>query len=458
MPCSSTSFKKPYFFGILIIILFFNNLLIYGTIIGQSEDSSQNAKIRIINEEIPLFGGINSIRASIGSSTMAVLFRTSDNPQPLYLFTQFSQKIAKVQILNRRGTIINQTQLTTQNTFVIALNSIIEFEVKGNNSFYNPQGGTSVNRMIDLSKVMFRVHTTKNVSNNSENELNYQVQLIASNISYEQLLGFPATSSLDNLSFSFVFQVRKDIVQIPKIPVVSIRPTNNRLEVVKTVQSQNLQAMRFSPRLKFSCNISGWNFSSPNSKLLLRVDIFTREQITSLFNPIAGFPVIREIFKPTNILGRLKFETNQASKKFQYNLDHNDNQTTNFTDHRFTSSGLSLGSSLRNFLNVSWDPTVLVDDITFPVIFYPISSGERQMIISKTPLQRVPVVYLLGGFVFPQGSEIHYDPEILLEELNPQLNISPVPNRSIIQESSLIILISGFFVGIIVILRSRSLK
>jgi len=117
---------------------------------------------------------------------------------------------------------------------------------------------------------------------------------------------------------------------------------------------------------------------------------------------------------------------------------------------------LTLGNSLRSFLNFTWEQSLSVDGKNHSSIFQILKSGESGFRL-RSPIQ-ASALYLDGGFIFPKGSDIFYDPQIQFEEINPILTILSIPNRSILQSSSILILVSGFFIAIIIVVRQQSQK
>jgi hypothetical protein len=65
---------------------------------------------------------------------------------------------------------------------------------------------------------------------------------------------------------------------------------------------------------------------------------------------------------------------------------------------------------------------------------------------------------LNAGFVFPQGEDLQYDPELQVEELNPILTIISPPNRVLLESSSQVLLVSGFFIGVLIIFNVKIRK
>jgi hypothetical protein len=303
------------------------------------------------------------------------------------------------------------------------------------------------NHTIEFKNVQFLVKKQTETSIDSETEVNYKVSFEASNISYRS-----HQEKLDHLSFFFELSLQKDRVTIPNVPIISIYPRGSQLEISHAINQKALEAIGLTSRLKFSCNISGWDFQTPNSKLLLKVDTLASEQILNTQHKLSGISLTRDILKSTGILGRILFNTDQTSN---IALDHDETNLRSYTNTKFTGTRFSVGNSFREFLNFSWSPTVTVDGNPRSVAFQPFFSGQRGLAKSAV---NTSFLYLTGGFILPQGTDIYYDPEIEFVEINPLFEFLQIPNRSIIQENSIIILISGFFVGVLIIFRSRSTK
>lgn len=443
---------------LLTIMLCLSTITLLGAKAENQAPLDQQQPIKIEQGEIPLFGGIQSIRATIGeNTTIGVLYGTSDNPQPLYLFTEFSQKIATVQIFNRRGTLEKEIELNVQNIFIFRLDSIIEFSDRNDDGLYSFIQDRQPLKMVNLSLVSFHVSKSSDVPNNLGDNLKYMVNFTAIDVSYQRISGLPLTSTLDYLCFSFELTIERDQVTVNEVPKISIQPKAQGFEVTKTTNTLSLQANRLTPRLKFSCNITGWDFSSQKSKLILKTAMITREQILTQLEKISGEQITREALKSTNIFSRLIFNAEQGKQSKQINLDHNENRSNEYSTHKFTdNSRITLGNALRNFLNFTWLRDVNVDGKNSSVAFQLFNSGEANFpLYHFDPLAGL---FLIGGFIFPQGEEIYYDPEVELEELNPILSLAKIPNRSILEESSLIILISGFFVGTLILFCQLSYK
>jgi len=377
---------------------------------------------------------------------VGVFYPKVGNPQNLYLFTTFTQKIATIEIYNNRGVLSYRTDLTVQNTIIMSLISITEFDDRNNNSLVNLLEPIH-NNTIEFKNVQFLVKKQTESSIDSETDVSYKVSFEASNISYRS-----HHEKLEHLSFFFELSLQKDRVTIPKVPIVSIYPRGNQLEISHAINHKALEAIGLTSRLKFSCNISGWDYQTPNSKLLLKLDTLASEQILNTQHKLSGISLTRDILKSTGILGRILFNTDQTAN---IALDHDETNFRSYNNTKFTGSRFSVGNSLREFLNFSWSPTVTVDGNTRSVVFQPFFSGQRGLTKSAV---NTSFLYLTGGFILPQGTDIYYDPEIEFVEINPIFEFLQIPNRFIIQENSIIILISGFFVGVLIIFRSRSTK
>ena len=87
------------------------------------------------------------------------------------------------------------------------------------------------------------------------------------------------------------------------------------------------------------------------------------------------------------------------------------------------------------------------------MIFQPLSSGRMPFDLRSA--YSTPTLFLNGGFIFPQGNEIVYDPELQIEELNPIISYLPAPNRTTLEASSQLILVAGVFLGVVIIFRFK---
>ncbi|MFX1282634.1 MAG: hypothetical protein ACFFB5_03230 [Promethearchaeota archaeon] len=441
---------------LLVIILCLSNLILLRAKADIQAPTSQQYPIKIEQSEIPLFGGIQSVRAIFGESTIGVLYGTIDNPQPLYLFTEFSQKIATVQIFNRRGTLEKEIELNVQNIFAFRLDAIIEFSDRNNDGLYTALQDRTPLKMVNLSAVSFHIAKKNESSSSSGDDIEYKVRFTARDISYQRINDSPIRSTLDSLCFSFELTIKQDQVLISEVPIITIHPQEFGFHASKNVNSEDLPANRLTPRLKFSCNITGWDYSSSKSKLLLKNVIITHEQILTTLGAISGKQITREALKSTNIFSRLAFNVEKDGGYKKSYLDHKENRTKEYTIRKFSNFQISLGNSIRNFLNLTWFPTLDVDRKDYPMVFQLLRSGETDFRFHHANPQTC--LYLIGGFIFPQGEEIFYDPDVQLEELNPIFSIPKIPNRSILEENSLMILISGFFIGILILFRQLTYR
>ncbi|MFX0150742.1 MAG: hypothetical protein ACFFAJ_08190 [Candidatus Hodarchaeota archaeon] len=456
MICKAMIINEKMLSVLLIIMLCLSNLILLGAKAEVKAPYDQQHQIKIEQGEIPLFGGTQSIRATIGETQIGLLYGTTDNPQPLYLFTNFSQKIATVQIFNRRGTLEKETELQIHNIFVLRLDAIIEFSDRDNNGLYNTVEDRLPLKIINISTVSFHVSKSNDGTSSSGDYLRYMVNFTANNISYQRIVGPSITSTLDNLCFSFELTIEQDQVVISEVPIITVYPQGLGFEASTTIKNERLTANRLTPRLKFSCSVTGWDFSTPESKLLLVTTVITHEEILSPLGSISGKKITREDLRSTNIFSRMIFNVEQDGKSKESHLNHNDNRTNEYSAQKFAAYRISLGNSIRNFLNLTWLPNLNIDGKDYPAIFQLLKSGETNFPLHHT--NPIAGLFLIGGFVFPQGDEIYYDPEVELEELNPILQLAKIPNRSILEESSLMILISGFFVGTLILFRQISFK
>jgi len=237
------------------------------------------------------------------------------------------------------------------------------------------------------------------------------------------------------------------------IPEITIRPEGTQLVITRDEPSRKIKALRFAPRLKFSCNISGWDFSTITSKLLLNVSFYANEEIVGLKDKIENIDLNRLVWLQSNLLSKLKFTTEQETGIENITVDQDNSQSVSYINQRFINSQFSYGSSYRDFMNFTWARNVNVDDNDLPIVFQPLSSGRMSFDLQST--LSTSTLFLKGGFIFPQGNEIAYDPELQIEELNPIFNYLPAPNRTTLEASSQLILVTGVFLGAIIIFRHK---
>ncbi|MFW9854224.1 MAG: hypothetical protein ACFFFG_04160 [Candidatus Thorarchaeota archaeon] len=440
----------------VIFILCLNPIVSLGAIPNRPNDLNQAMPLQIVQNEIPYMGGVKSIQALIGSSRIGILHRNAENPQPIRFFTEFTQRIAKIERLNTRGTVVEELELNTTNHILFQLDNLVEFEDNNDNSWYDPRQTDRLIRSVNISNIIFSVQKLNETINSTA--LHYQVIFSAFNVSYNRRSRNSTTTSskLEKIAFTFELTMIREIIEEIQVPTIQISPQGRNLEVTLKPTRLPLRALRLTPRLKFSMNITGWDFSSPTSKLALKITTFAREQFR-ITKPLIQLSLSRNVLQATNLLGRLKFVTQERDNSINqsYEIEHNKSQGTEFSRHRFVNSRFSFGNGNRDFLNFTWVPTVLADSTDFPVYFQSLSSGEQNRLVSPSPpYDLVSMLFLTGIFVFPQGNQIFYDPEVLIEVINPvELPILPIPNRSFLLPTSLMILVSGFLLGIVVVIR-----
>lgn len=435
-------------------------VVIFSTSVSNTQQSTgtqlsikESKPIEIISRQLPIFGGVNSISAvSSMNSSIGVLYGIPDNPFPLSIYTDIIQKQAQIEIENLRGTLVHRTELITRNTFLIKLDSIIEFDTVENQSGYNSQIRPIRKKSIDLSKVNFVLNASREEINELNSVLKYHLEFSAVDIPYSQSI-LPS-STLDSLIFSIDFWVEKSEVYVESIPKITIRPDRTELVITHDEPSQRIRVQRFAPRLKFSCNISGWDFTTTTSKLLLNVKFFANEEIVGLRDKIGNIDLKQLVLQHSKLFSKLKFTTEQGTVIQNDTVDQDSSQSIDYMNTRFISNRFSYGGSFRDFMNFSWANYVNVDGEDLPMIFQPLSSGR--ILSSVQPAYSMPTLFLYGGFILPQGHEIAYDPELQIEELNPIISYLPAPNRSTLEASSQLILVTGVFLGVIIIFRSKS--
>jgi hypothetical protein len=452
MKLTTSPYIKWISLGLIVISLISSNIATNVAIEHPSAISSNSLNsqpIRIVQEPINQFGGVNSLRIASATSSLGVLYRTSENPFPPSVFTDIRQKIAHLDIQNRQGTIVNRTQLITRTVFLVQLVSIVEYDTGAIRSRYSGSRIPIIRKVVNLSNTQFKLNSTRSNNNESESILSYSTIAYAEDIPYD---GTVQPIKLDSLKLSLDFWVEQSRVNISSLPKITARRANSRLIISMDTPSQTMEAIRFTPRLKFSCNITGWDFSSETSQLLLRTRFLAYEEIIGLGKILSFVALNREALKQTQLMGNLRFTTERNGSTKNHVLEQSTAQTVNYTNYNFDNSRFSFGSSLRDFLNFSWVQNVSVDGKIEQVVFQPLSSGLRLIDLSNS---LVPVLFLEGGFIFPQGDHIAYDPELQVEELNPIFSILPAPNRIILENSSLIIIISGLFVGVFIIIRQK---
>jgi hypothetical protein len=451
---TTSNYIFTWLISLLLVVIFLSfSVLSTQQSSGIQESIQETKPIAIIYKQLPYFGGVNSISAVTSTnSSLGVLFGTPDNPFPLSIYSNIIQKQAQIEILNRRGTLVNRTELITQNTFLVKLESIVEFDTIDNQTGYNTPITPTVKKYVDLSAVNFKLNASREIINEANSVLTYHLDFSAKDIPYRPSLN--PSLKLDSLIISIDYWVEKSEVFMTSIPEITIRPEGNQLVVTHDEPSQRVKALRFAPRLKFSCNISGWDFSTTTSKLLLKVKFYANEEIIGLREKIANIEMNRLVLQQSNLHSNLKFTTEREAGIQNSTVDQDTSQVVNYINQRFANNQFSYGSSVRDFMNFTWAQSVNVDGDDLPMVFQPISSGK--MLLGLRPTYSTPTSYLEGGFIFPQGNVIDYDPELQIEELNPILSFLPAPNRTTLEASSQLILVTGVFLGVFIIFRLKA--
>ncbi len=445
----STVFNRELLARLLVITLCLSHFSLVGAVNSNSQETvNQQKKIQIVQDE-------NSIRAVIGGSSIGVLYGSSTTPQSLALITEFSQKIAKVKIFNLRRVLEKEIELVIQNTFKLRFEEIIEFDDSNNNSLYDYQ--ESRYRTVNLSEILFEIDKLRGI-NSSEDELSYELKFSASDIPYSHPRQPSSTLRLENLSFTFTLFIKRTEVLVDKLSTITIQPLLRGFNISREIHDQVLNAVMVSPRLKFSIRISGWDYSQSfkNSKLMLKVSTIAQEQISTKFETNSGLKINREMLKVTGLCSKLQYTTLQMGQMINHNLDHNENQSREYTAQKLVNQRLTVGNSQRSFLNFTWEPTLSVDGKNHSSILQILRSGESNFRLRSSV--QTSALYINEGFIFPQGLNIRYDPEIQINELNPLLILKSIPNRSILQSNSILILFSGIFIAIVIVFRQRVQK
>ncbi|MHA1973076.1 MAG: hypothetical protein ACTSW1_08790, partial [Candidatus Hodarchaeales archaeon] len=212
------------FYSVLVLAVLGTLILSQTLSITPTISAEPKNDVKIIETVVPINGGMNSIRAVTDSSMFGVLYRQESNPAPVYLVTDFSQNLAKVEVFNRQGTIIDRTTLRNRNTFAIQLLNIVEFNDKNQNGLFDRFNEIVFRRIVNLSNVVFSVQKNLIVNDSNPSKLSYEFTLFASNIQYAPVKNVPINGSLDSLSFSFVLQIEKKEVRVQDIPLVKIQP------------------------------------------------------------------------------------------------------------------------------------------------------------------------------------------------------------------------------------------
>jgi len=453
---TTSNYSYQWLTTLLLVVIFLSFSVLNTQDSSGTQESIQETKpVSIIYRQLPYFGGVNSISAVTSTnSSLGVLYGTPNNPFPLSIFSDILQKQAQIEILNRRGTLVERTELITRNTFLVKLDSIIEFDLNANQTGYNTPIKPVERKIIDLSMVDFTLNARRGDDDDSDSIITYHLDFSAKNISYSSKFHINPSLKLDSLVISIDFWAEKSEVFVSSVPEITIRPEGTQLDITRNEPSRRIKALRFAPRLKFSCNISGWDFSTTTSKLLLNVNFFANEEIVGLRDRIENIDLNRLALLQSNLLSKLKFTTERETDIRNITVDQDNSQIVNYINQRFLKNQFSYGSSFRDFLNFTWANSVNVDGEDLPMVFQPLSSGRRLFPMQSTLSN--PTLFLYGGFIFPQGNKIAYDPELQIEELNPMLSYLPAPNRTTLEASSQLILVTGVFLGAIIIFRLKS--
>lgn len=412
-----------------------------------------------------------------------VVYGTEEDPNAIVLVSAYVAYLGGAEIRDENGGIMGIVPIPVLRVYAQGLGLLVEFNDTG---FPSSQGRIGAgNGVFDFAKTSddmldFDVTATEpiykavslerawersDVIETSDvedgNAKAWTFSLTARNVTYDKIWdqqpgffddgsrpGTPEDGVIEEIAFIFHVGARVDEVGV-MVPFYRVTLDDNNTIVNSTeAQPREYQGVSLQADFKYDHLIRGWDYTakSNTSKLMLESLVLFGTYLPGPVNQWLDAQFVEGYVEDGTGVAELETFTGGA-----VDLESNDDIPSEATI--LTKDSITFRDNWRKNGELTWVSNVTVDDEEREMYFQ-IHAGTSGLRVMDTEADKFRGVGLLGGYVYPAGSDIFHDPSYsvsaLLVDVQGHWNLAPFVTLGLVATATLVL------IGVAVHLRRRS--
>lgn len=380
----------------------------------QSSDNS-SVKPRLVKDNN--VDGRNSTSVEIGSSTFGILYGTEGSPGFVTLFTRTSRYLGEAEVEDRDGTSLGKRSIKALSYSQHTITQLVEYTDSNRNGLYDAQSVSNADASAVKSerRVMTADLSVAWHLETDEYEVGdttfYLFTLTAWNVTVrDRSTGtVQANKVLGSIELEFVLQVDREVTET-SIPVyrVKVEGQDNEVRSVHRLRNRTARTIRTTGSFKYNVTIDDWPVYDVNNSMIL----LTRTSAGVIASPAtekwAGSKVVSDL----GINGEARFEDEDDKEHSLSTDERTDTNEDGIPESLSAKDKVSIADNGDVLADLTWVDNATVDGRNVKVRFSVLKVGYEDI---STNGKRITGLSVVGGFVYPAGSDIFHDPGIEAE-------------------------------------------
>ncbi|MEE9600472.1 MAG: hypothetical protein V3W22_02040 [Thermoplasmata archaeon] len=444
--------------GLALVALLFGSL---GAGLAQGEVSEIDRHVRLELGTTSDFGGGDYVALNMTQNeTLAffgVVYGTEEDPNAVILVSAYIAYLGGAEIRDENGGIMATVPMPVLRVYAQGLALLVEFNDTGfpssqgrigagNGVFdfakssddmmdFDVSATEPIYKAVSLERAWERsdVVETSTVGNGSAKEWTFS--LTARNVTYDRIWdrqpGFfddgsrPGTLEdgvIEEVTFVFRVGARVDEVGV-MVPFYRVTLGNDSIIDSEEIEPRFYEGVSLSADFKYDHVIKGWDFTakSETSKLMLESLIIFGTYIPGPVNNWLDAQFVEGYVEDGTGVAELETFTGDV-----IDLESNDDIPPEATI--LAKDSISFRDNWRKNGELTWVSNVTVDEEEKEMSFQ-IHAGTNGLRITNEKDDKFRGVVLLGGYIYPAGSDIYHDPsysvQAILVDIQPEFNLAP---------------------------------
>lgn len=470
--------------GLALMALLFGSV---GAGLAQGQVDTIDRHVRLVLGSTDEWGGGDYVALDMTQNeTLAffgVVYGTEEDPNAVILVSAYIAYLGGAEIRDENGGIMAMVPIPVLRVYAQGLGLLVEFNDTG---FPSSQGRIGAgNGVFDFAKTsdsmmdfditatepiykavgLERAWERSDVIETSDVEdgsaKQWTFSLTARNVTYDKIWdsepgifndgsrpGTEEDGVIEEITFIFHVGARVDEVGV-LVPFYRVTlDDNNTIVDSEEAEPRLYEGVSLSADFKYDHVIKGWDYTakSETSKLMLESLVIFGTFIPGPVNQWLDAQFVEGYVEDGTGVAELETFTGGA-----VDLESNDDIPPEATI--LTKDTIVFRDNWRKNGELTWVSNVTVDDEETEM-YYQIHAGTNGLRVVDENDDKFRGIVLLGGYVYPAGSDIFHDPSYsvsaILVDLLPELNLGPFVFMGLVSVATLVM------VGVAVHLRRRS--
>jgi len=420
------------------------SLFLFSGLAGVTSAASETDPLERITLEqgtSDAFGGSRYVAVNMTKDDSAawfgVLYGTEENPAPITLVGAYVRYLGGAEVRDENGgMIVPAVPIPVVTVFAQCLGAIVEFNDTGyafdgervgaGNGLYDFLGNRSLSnfgiltmepiyKLVNLSRA-WELSDIEEIVDEANQTKHYEFSLSSENIAYDRIWdngpaefgdgsrsGTEEDGAVDKMQFTFHVEASAKTITAD-VPWYKVKiDGGNNIISSELVGTKTYTGVGVNAAFKYDHQIQGWDYTakSRDSRLMLENLVLFGTFIPDKVQEWLDAQFVRNQIEDGT--GVAEYETEDGQQQARTSDD------VPMGSERVAKNRIEFKDNWERYGLLTWVSNVTVDDEETQM-YYQIHAGQAQNVMRENDDGEVKSIAILGGYIYPAGSDICHDP------------------------------------------------